>query len=67
MSEQTTAIKVSGMSCQHCVNAVDKAARAVPGVTGASVDLAAGTATATGDFDRAAVVAAIKAEGYEAE
>jgi copper chaperone len=67
VGEQTTEIKVSGMSCQHCVNFVDKAARSVPGVTSASVDLAAGTATVTGDFDRAAVVAAIKAEGYEAE
>jgi len=67
VSEQTTEIKVGGMSCQHCVNAVDKAVRAVPGVTGASIDLAACTATVTGDFDRAAVVAAIKAEGYEAE
>ena len=67
MGEQTTEIKVGGMSCQHCVNAVDKAVRAVPGVTGASVDLAAGSVAVTGDFDRAAVVAAIKAEGYEAE
>jgi copper chaperone len=66
MGEQTVEIKVGGMSCQHCVNFVDKAVRAVPGVTGAAVDLAAGAATVTGDFDRAAVVAAIKAEGYEA-
>ena len=67
MGEQTVEIKVGGMSCQHCVNFVDKAVRAVPGVTGAVVDLAAGGVAVTGDFNRAAVIAAIKAEGYEAE
>ncbi len=64
---ETIEIKVGGMSCQHCVNAVDKAVRAVAGVTDAAVDLTGGSVKVTGSFDRAAVVAAIKAEGYEAE
>ena len=64
--EQTIEIQVGGMSCQHCVNAVDKAVRAVPGVADAAVDLAAGSVRVTGGFDRQQVVEAIKAAGYEA-
>jgi copper chaperone CopZ len=65
-TEQTIQVKVSGMSCQHCVAAVDKAVRAVPGVTDATVDLQAGTVQMTGAFDRQQVIEAIKAAGYEA-
>jgi copper ion binding protein len=64
--EQTIEIKVGGMSCQHCVNAVDKAVRAVPGVTDAAVDLANGSVKVSGAFDRQEIVQAIKAAGYEA-
>jgi copper chaperone CopZ len=66
VSEQTIEIKVDGMSCEHCVNAVDKAVRAVPGVTDAVVDLAGGSVKVTGAFERQQVVQAIKAAGYEA-
>ena len=65
-AEQTIEIKVSGMSCQHCVAAVDKAVRAVAGVTGALVDLQAGAVKVTGTLYRQEVVEAIKAAGYEA-
>jgi copper chaperone CopZ len=65
-ADQTIEIKVGGMSCQHCVNAVDKAVLAVPGVTDAGVDLAAGSVSVTGAFDRQQAVEAIKAAGYEA-
>lgn len=65
-TDQTIEIKVSGMSCQHCVAAVDKAIRAVPGVTEAAVDLASGSVKITGAFDRQQVIEAIKAAGYEA-
>lgn len=67
MSNQqtTTEINVTGMSCEHCVATVEKAAKSVPGVTGATVDLKAGSATVTGTFDRQQVVEAIKAAGYE--
>lgn len=34
-------ISIEGMSCGHCSSAVEKALRAVPGVTSVSVDLAA--------------------------
>jgi copper chaperone CopZ len=68
MSSQqtTTEIKVAGMSCEHCVAAVENAAKGVPGVTQATVDLKAGTATVMGAFDRQQVIEAIKSAGYEA-
>lgn len=65
-TDQTIEINVSGMSCQHCVAAVDKAVRAVPGVTDAAVDLASGSVKVTGAFDQQLVIEAIKAAGYEA-
>jgi copper ion binding protein len=34
-------LTVEGMSCNHCKEAVEKAVRALPGVTVAAVDLAA--------------------------
>ena len=57
---------ISGMSCGHCVKAVDKALAAVDGVTKA--DVAIGTATV--DFDAArtsatAISAAIDDAGYQ--
>jgi copper chaperone CopZ len=64
--QQATEIKVGGMSCQHCVAAVDKAVRAVPGVTDAVVDLQAGLVTVEGAFNRAQVIEAVKKAGYEA-
>jgi copper chaperone len=65
-TQGTTEIKVAGMSCEHCVAAVGKAARSVPGVTEAVVDLKAGLVKVEGSFDRQQVVEAIKAAGYEA-
>ena len=39
---------VSGMSCQHCVNAITSEVGAVDGVAEVEVDLAAGTVRVTG-------------------
>lgn len=36
-------LTVTGMSCNHCKNVVEKAVRGLPGVLAAEVDLAAGT------------------------
>lgn len=58
-------LKVSGMTCGHCVAAVTKAVRAVPAVDAVSVDLASGTVTVTGRPDAHAVRGAIAEEGYE--
>ncbi|AIC72975.1 Putative metal-binding protein [Mycobacteroides abscessus] len=62
----TTALKVSGMTCGHCVAAVREQVAAVPGVTGVQVDVATGTVTVTssGPLPAEAVHAAIRAAGY---
>lgn len=57
-------MKVSGMTCEHCVNAVRSAVAAIPGVAGVAVDLAAGTVRVEGSPDPAALRAAIEEEGY---
>jgi copper chaperone len=66
MSE-TTKLKVTGMTCNHCVAAVKKALQRVPGVEDAQVNLAAGEAVVTGHADRQALIDAVKSEGYAAE
>ena len=63
----TTTLKVSGMTCMHCVGAVKKALEQVPGVEIADVSLEKAQAVVTGDADVQAMVAAIKEEGYDAE
>jgi copper chaperone len=60
-------IHVEGMSCAHCKNAVEKAVRALPGVSVAEVDLAAKTLTVEfndGTTDLAKIKAAVEEEGY---
>jgi copper chaperone len=62
-----TTLKVEGMTCGHCEAAVRKALEAVPGVTRVvEVDRARNLAEVEGDADPAALVAAVKAEGYAA-
>ena len=61
-------IKVDGMSCGHCKNAVEKAVRALPGVLVAVVDLEAGTLQVEYDHHKSKrdeVVAAIVEAGYQ--
>jgi len=62
-----TKLKVTGMTCMHCVGAVKKALEQVPGVEAAEVSLEQGRALVTGNADVAAMVAAVKEEGYGAE
>lgn len=62
----TATYRVTGMSCQHCVNAITSEVGAVPGVTAVAVDLEAGTVAITGEaLDDAAIRAAIDEAGYE--
>ncbi|AFL76374.1 CopZ family metallochaperone [Thiocystis violascens] len=65
----TIELKISGMSCQHCVKAVTEAIQAVPGVESVEVDLARGVARVAGpaDADANALIAAVIAAGYGAE
>ena len=62
-----TKLKVSGMTCMHCVGAVKKALEQVPGVESADVSLEQAQALVSGSADAAAMVAAIKEAGYSAE
>jgi copper chaperone CopZ len=57
-------LKVSGMTCEHCVAAVGKAVRSVPGAADVAVDLARGEVTVTGSPDERAIRDAIAQEGY---
>jgi len=59
-------IRIEGMSCGHCKASVEKALRAVPGVTEATVDLAAKTASvsAEGGVADDALKAAVTDAGF---
>jgi len=61
------ALKINGMTCEHCVRAVTKAISGIAGTSDVSVDLIAGTASFVCDPAKAslqAVKAAIIEEGY---
>ena len=65
----TTTLKVSGMTCKHCVHAVKQALENVNGVEEAKVDLGAGEAVV--DFDDGqtnaeALASVVTEEGYPA-
>ena len=60
-------LKIDGMTCPHCVRAVNEALAAVPGVTRVvAVDLETGRATVEGDVERQALIAAVTEAGYQA-
>ncbi|WP_197645508.1 heavy metal translocating P-type ATPase [Tabrizicola soli] len=59
-------LAVEGMTCASCVARVERALKAVPGVSGAVVNLATERATVQGTADGAALIAAIGAVGYDA-
>ena len=61
----TVALKVEGMSCQHCVKAITGAIQAQDPAAQVAVDLAAQTVRAETRLDAAAVSAAIAEEGYK--
>jgi copper chaperone len=63
----TTTYTVTGMTCQHCVQAVTEEVTSVPGVTAVAVDLPTGGLTVTSDapVDDSAVRAAVEEAGYE--
>ena len=63
----TRSIIVTGMSCEHCANAVRAEVGRLPGVTGVGVDVAAGTVRITGEPvpGDSALREAIEEAGYE--
>lgn len=61
-------VLIKGMSCEHCVKAVEQALSALDGVTEVQVSLEKGLASLVCDEDRCdigRIEAAIKEEGYE--
>ncbi|MEZ5236705.1 MAG: heavy-metal-associated domain-containing protein [Acidimicrobiia bacterium] len=63
---QTLTFSVPGMTCGHCVAAVDEELAKVPGVASRSIDLDSKQVVVTGDeLDRGAIDAAVDEAGYE--
>ncbi|MEV1288152.1 copper ion binding protein [Micromonospora sp. NPDC049679] len=63
----TTTYTVTGMTCQHCVQAVTSELAELPGVREVRVDLPAGAVSVTSDAPLSvdAVRAAVDEAGYE--
>jgi len=66
----TTDLKITGMTCGHCVASVTEELAEPPGVTAVDVDLVKGgastaTVTSESDLDPAAVRAAVEEAGYQ--
>lgn len=60
-------LNISGMTCQHCVKAVNEALAGVPGVEKViDVNLEHGEATLEGHPDVDRLIAAVAEEGYDA-
>ena len=60
-------LKITGMSCKHCVMSATKALEAVDGVDSVNVTLEPGGAIVSGNVDKEELIAAVTAAGYEAE
>jgi copper chaperone len=63
-----TTLRITGMTCNGCVRHVDKALRAVSGVSTVEVSLAEGQAKVVHDDPAplSALIAAVHSAGYEA-
>lgn len=68
VADHSVELQVSGMTCASCSGRVEKALRAVPGVTAATVNLATERAsiTASAGTSAEALIDAIRRAGYEA-
>ena len=64
-NDMTRKYEIKGMGCAHCKNAVESAISALPGVTAVVVDLAAGSATVSGDVSPEEVERAVRLAGFE--
>jgi copper chaperone CopZ len=60
-------LKVSGMTCPHCVNNVTKAIQGLPGVVKVQVSLEEGQAQVSGSADQQALVNAVVEAGYSVD
>ena len=65
MSDVTKTYTVTGMTCDHCLNAVREEVAGVTGVTAVEVALDGGRLTVVGHgFDDAQIAAAVDEAGY---
>ena len=64
---QSAELKIEGMTCRHCVMAVTRALRAVPGVSAVDVSLESGRAVVGGTAEPVLLVRAVEQEGYRAQ
>lgn len=65
MSAKTWELDIQGMSCGHCVKAVDEALRSVAGVTAAEVAVGHARVATDETVTREALAAALDEAGYE--
>ncbi|NLW48821.1 MAG: copper chaperone CopZ [Firmicutes bacterium] len=68
MSKVTTVLNVEGMSCQHCVNSVNKAVGELKGVDRVTADLESKTVSVDYDSDQVGldmIREVIEDQGYE--
>ena len=65
--ENTMVINVSGMSCEHCRNTVERALKSIPGVESVRVSLKTGEAVIRGNgLDEVTLVNAVRQVNYDA-
>ena len=63
----TTNLKITGMSCKHCVMNATKAIETVEGVDSVEVTLEPGGAVVVGSANAESLIAAVTSAGYEVE
>ena len=64
---EKTDLRIRGMTCDHCRQAVQRALAECPGVEAASVDLADGVGRVTGPADPEGLCQAVRSLGYGAD
>jgi len=65
---EKTVLSVEGMSCEHCVNAITKAVKALSGISKVAVDLAAKSVVLEYDSSKTPldkIKAEIEEQGYD--
>ena len=62
-----TTLTITGMTCDHCQQAVKTALEGVQGAQQVAVDLAQGRATVQGDVQSALLIEAVQEQGYSAQ
>lgn len=70
MSQQTIQLQISGMTCQHCADAVQRALLSHDGVFSAAINMREARATVSYDTeltDPQDLIKAVQGEGYDAK